>query len=107
MDYETRVRGYFDSFVHRDWERLTAGMSEDFTFTSQYDDHISKDEFRTRCLDVVESIGFLDVDRVVQEGSDVFVRYRGQINGQNVQNVEHFVFEAGMLKSVTVFFGRP
>lgn len=106
MDYENAVRGYFEAFLKRDWEWMESRLSDDFTFTSQYDDHISKQEFKRDCWDMVEDVGPFDVAIVMSKGSDVMVRYKGSVNGQDVQNVEHFVFEGEKLRSVTVFFGR-
>jgi hypothetical protein len=44
---------------------------------------------------------------MLADGDEAFLWYKSRINGENVQNTEHFAFENGKIKSVTVFFGRP
>jgi hypothetical protein len=48
-----------------------------------------------------------DVISIMENGDEVFIRYKGRINGTQVQNTEHFILRDGKIKEVTVFFGRP
>ncbi|MBW3563731.1 MAG: nuclear transport factor 2 family protein [Acidobacteria bacterium] len=107
MSHAEAVKGYFEAFAERDWERFSRKLSPRFSFTSQYDDAIGLEEFRRRCWDAVESVSRFEIVAILERADDVMVRYKGRVNGQEVQNVEHFVFEGETLRSVTVFFGRP
>ena len=44
------IRKYFAAFLAQDRQTLEEGLSDDFTFTSPRDDHISKSSFFERCL---------------------------------------------------------
>lgn len=90
------------------WEVVKNGLTEDFTFTSPYDDHLNIKEFKEKCWDSVKQIGEFEIVKFAENENEKFVRYKNTINGEKVQNVEHLVFdEEGKLKSVTVFFGLP
>ncbi len=107
MDRKSTIRTYFMAWEDRDWDAARALLSENFTFTSQYDDHIGLDTYKTRCWDSIRSLGKFNIHTILADGRDVFVRYANVVNGQRVQNIEHFVIEDGLLQEVTVFFGRP
>src|SRR5207247_278091 len=50
------IRTYFAAFLANDKKTLEEGLSDDFTFTSPRDDHISKATFFERCLPGSENI---------------------------------------------------
>lgn len=107
MKYKTRIEKILKAWTKRDWEFVADGLADDFTFTSQYDDHISKKEFKEKCWDKIEEIGEFEIVTIVESETEAFVRYKNSLNGEKVQNAEHFVFEDDRIKAVTVFFGRP
>ena len=85
---------------------MEASITPDFTFTSPYDDHIDRGTYKSKCWDTVKDMGEFDFVSISNE-NEAFVRYRNTINGGQVQNTEHFIFEGGKLKEVVVFFGLP
>lgn len=108
MKYKTRIVEIFNAWTNRDWDFMESNLAEDFTFMSQYDDHIKTAEFKKKCWDTIEQIGEFEIVTVIENGAEAFVRYKNTINDERVQNAEHLVFDdADKLKSVTVFFGRP
>lgn len=108
MKYKTRIEQIFKAWTTRDWDFVKSNFAEDFTFTSQYDDHIKTGEFKSKCWDTIEQIGEFEIATVVENEREAFVRYKNTINREHVQNAEQYVFDNdGKIKSVTVFFGRP
>lgn len=108
MKYKTRIENIFKAWTDRDWDFVRDGLAEDFTFTTQYDDHIDKTTFKNKCWDTVTQIGEFEIVTIVEGENEAFVRYKNTINDEKVQNAEQFIFdENDKIKSVTVFFGRP
>lgn len=107
MQHHPNVRDYFIAWQKRDWDFVEKHLAPGFTFTSQYDDHIGQAEYKQKCWNSVREIGVYEFIRVVDDENEAIVRYRCHINGMDVHNMEHLVFEDGKLKEVNVFFGRP
>jgi len=108
MKYKTRIEKIFKAWTDRDWEFVRDGLAEDFTFTSPHDAQLNKENFKEKCWDNISQIGEFEIVTVAENEREAFVRYKNTLNGEKVQNAEHFVFDAEeKLKSVTVFFGRP
>jgi hypothetical protein len=107
VEIETLVKKMFLAWQERDWDFVENATTDGFTFTSMYDDHLDKREYKQKCWDSVKEIEAFDFVTFMENGKEAFVRYKGRINGMSVQNTEHFVFEDGKIKEITVFFGRP
>lgn len=108
MKYKTRIEKIFKAWTDRNWDFFESGLAEDFTFTTQYDDHIDKTTFKSKCWDTVKQIGEFEIVTLLEGENEAFVRYKNTINDEKVQNAEQFVFDTEeKIKSVTVFFGRP
>lgn len=108
MNYQQKIQEIFNAFTNRDWEYISYEIADDFTFTSQYDDHIDQATFKDKCWDRINQIGEFDIVTILEGDGEAIVRYKNTINGERVQNAEHLVFNSeGKLRSVTVFFGRP
>lgn len=97
---------YFDSYEKADRAAVDALLAEDFTFTSPWDDHISKARFFEHCFPHAGSFGFKRPMRIVAEGDEAFVRYETVFkSGGGFRNMEYMRFEQGRLSSIEVFFG--
>lgn len=108
MKYKKRIEEIFKAWTDRNWEFVRDGLAEDFTFTSPHDALINKENFKEKCWDNIEQIGEFEIVAISENGSEAFVRYKNTLNGEKVQNAEHFIFDTKeKIKSVTVFFGRP
>lgn len=108
MKYKETIEEIFKAWTNRNWEFVRDGLAEDFTFTSPHDAELNKQNFREKCWDKISQLDEFEIVTVAENEQEAFVRYKNTVNGEKVQNAEHFVFDSdGKLKSVTVFFGRP
>jgi ketosteroid isomerase-like protein len=107
MRHNGMIKAFFQAWAARDWDFVEASITLDFTFTSPYDDHIDRETYKSKCWDTVKEIGKFEFVSIIGNGNEAFVRYRNTINGEKVQNTEHFIFEGEKLKAVVVFFGLP
>ena len=100
------VRHYFDSWEKADRPALEAVLAEDFTFTSPWDDHISKARYFEHCFPHAGTFGFRRPMTIMAEGDEAFVRYETVFkSGGGFRNMEYFRFEGGRVRSIEVFFG--
>ncbi|MDB4951513.1 MAG: ketosteroid isomerase-like protein [Gemmatimonadetes bacterium] len=100
------ARRYFDAFQNADRATMEAGLAEDFTFTSPYDDHISRAAYFERCWPHAGSFRFCDEMKIFAQGDECFVLYQTDgKRGGTFRNTELFRFRGDQLVSVEVFFG--
>lgn len=102
----TLIRKYFSAFLAHDRETLEAGLSDDFTFTSPRDDHISKAEFFERCFPGSTQFLTHHIDKLFVQDNEAFVLYQAELkNGTTFRNVEYYKIEGNKIKEVEVYFG--
>ncbi|GAC1654761.1 MAG: nuclear transport factor 2 family protein [Ktedonobacteraceae bacterium] len=100
------IRKYFSAFLAHDRETLEEGLSDDFTFTSARDDHISKAEFFERCFPGSEQFLTHDIEKLFVQDNEAFVLYQAELkNGTKFRNVEYYKIEGNKIKEVEVYFG--
>ena len=100
------IRGYFAAYRTRERKVLEDGFADDFTFTSPYDDHISKAEYFERCWPVSSSQMTSEIECIIEQGEEAFVTYRvATTKGETFRNTEFFVFAGDRVKSIDVYFG--
>lgn len=103
-----RVREYFDAFNAADRERFASLLSEDFHFTSPYDDHIDRSAYFARCWPQAGQFRHHEIKTIISSGDLCFVTYEARgPSGTSVRNTELFRFQDGLLESIEVFFGLP
>jgi ketosteroid isomerase-like protein len=103
---EDLIRTYFAAFLAQDRQALEESLSEDFTFTSPYDDHISKAEFFERCLPGSENFRRVEIERIFVSGNEAFMRYQAELkDGSTFRNTEFIRVEGDKLRDVEVYFG--
>ncbi len=107
MKNQTLIESYLLAWQKRDWDFVESVLAEDFTFTSPYDDRIELREYKEKCWNTIREIGEFEFVAIIENETEAFARYRNRINGEPVQNAEHFIFRDGKLKGIVVFFGRP
>jgi hypothetical protein len=107
VETETFIRNIFSAWQKRDWDFIESALADGFTFTSPYDDHLDKAEYKQKCWYAVKEVEEYEFVSIMEKRDEAFVRYRGRLNGMAVQNTEHFIFQNGKIKEITVFFGRP
>jgi ketosteroid isomerase-like protein len=102
------IRSLFAAYESRDRKSLEELLSEDFRFTSPYDDRIDKATYFDRCWPTSTS-GYIRenvVERLLVEGDEAFVLYRCLTReGKQFRNTEHFLFAGDRVKAINVYFG--
>src|SRR6266516_6154038 len=101
----TVIRRYFAAFLAKDRKTLEEGLSEDFTFTSPRDDHISKATFFERCLPGSDQFLTLQIEKLFVNGNEAFVRYQAELkDGTTFRNTEYIRIEGNKIREVEVYF---
>jgi ketosteroid isomerase-like protein len=100
------VRTYFAAFFSQDRNTLEEGLSDDFTFTSPRDDHISKTTFFERCFPNSEQFRAHHIEQLFAQGNEAFLRYQAELkDGTTFRNTEYIRIEGNKIKEVDVYFG--
>ena len=100
------ARRYFRTYQAADREGLEALLADDFTFTSPWDDHISRERYFAHCFPHAGSFRFREPMKVFAEGDEAFVMYETEgKTGGTFRNTEFFRFEGDRIRSIDVFFG--
>jgi ketosteroid isomerase-like protein len=101
------IRNYYGAYESKDRAVLDGSLTNDFTFTSPNgDNHIDLKKYFEKCWPEAGKIDRFDVDKVIGNGDEAFVRYRCvTTSGRSFRNAEYFKFENGKIKEIEVFFG--
>ena len=100
------IRRIFAAYLANDREFVEDAFSEDFRFTSPYDDNIDKPAFFERCWKGSDWIERHELERIFVQGDEAFVTYRCIAKGgRDFRNTEFFVFAGDKVKRVDVYFG--
>lgn len=100
------ARRYFEVYQAADREALEALLHEDFTFTSPWDDHISRARYFEHCFPHAGEFRFRFPLKIFVHGDEAVIIYHtdGKTGGA-FHNAELFKFEDGRIRSIDVFFG--
>ena len=100
------IRNYFAAFLAQDRKTLEDGLSEDFTFTSPYDDHINKTTFFERCLPGSVNFRRVEIEKLFVEGNEAFMRYKAELkDASTFRSTEYIRVEGNRIREVEVYFG--
>src|SRR6266545_4604534 len=100
------VRGLFAAYMSNDRNAVENAFTDDFRFTSPYDDKIDKATYFERCWRVSDWIERQDLERIVDEGEAAFVTYRCVArDGKSFRNTEFFTFAGDKIRRIDVYFG--
>lgn len=101
------IRKCFQAYESKTREVIEEILSDDFVFSSPYDNFINKEEYFKRCWPHSADMKTITVEKIFAEGNEAFVRYECVMNdGKSFRNTEFFTAENGKIKSVDVYFGR-
>jgi ketosteroid isomerase-like protein len=101
------VRQYFAAYEAKDRQLVDGLLSGDFTFTSPIDDRIDRATYFKKCWPNSARIRTIAIERIVEHGSEAFVRYRSELfSGAEFRNTEIMRTEGGKIVEVDVYFGR-
>jgi hypothetical protein len=96
----------YDAFSRGDRPSFESLITDDFRFTSPYDDAIDRAEFFERCWPNHTRQKQLTVQRIGLDGAGAFVTYDVEFrDGHRAENTEWLAFRDGKVKSVDVYFG--
>lgn len=101
------VRKYYKGWELKDWHAFDLLLTDDFTFTSPIDAHISKSAFKKGCWDTqIPFIGHFDLEHVVGTGNHALVMYLCHTtNEKTFRNVEHLRLKGAQVEAVECYFG--
>jgi len=106
QEISTAVRTYFRAYETNDRNLMEGLLAADFTFSSPYDDHISRDVYFERCWPNAERIRSYTFENIAADGSQAFIRYVLTLkDGPQFHNTELFTLKDGKISSVEVYFG--
>ena len=100
------IRGIFAAYLANDRAFVAEALSDDFRFTSPYDDNIDKPTYFERCWKGSDWIERHELERIFVEGDEAFAAYRCVAKGgKTFRNTEFFVFDGDKVKRIDVYFG--
>ena len=104
--HEKNVKEWYTAFVNKDWSLMEQVLADGFTFSSPLDDHIDLKAFKGKCWPNAYKIKKVDVDKIVENGNDVFVIMNGwTTDGKLFRNTDYFQLKDGKIRAYECFFG--
>jgi len=100
------IRAIFAGYLSNDRKLVEDSLSDDFRFTSPYDDSIDKPTYFERCWNNSDWIERHELEKIFVEGDAAFVTYLCVAKGgKTFRNTEFFVFDGDKVKRIDVYFG--
>jgi ketosteroid isomerase-like protein len=100
------IRALFAAYMSNDRASVENSFTDDFTFTSPYDDRIDKASYFERCWRVSDWIERQQLQKIFVEGEEAFVTYEVVTrDGKCFRNTEFFRFAGDKISSIDVYFG--
>jgi len=100
------IRKLFAAYLSNDRKAVEAAFTDDFRFTSPYDDEIDKATYFERCWQVPDWIELQTLETIMVDGEAAFVTYRCVAKGgKSFRNTEFFRFEGDRIRRIDVYFG--
>jgi ketosteroid isomerase-like protein len=100
------IRAIFAAYLANDRQRVEDAFTDDFHFTSPYDDNLDKPTYFVRCWRDSGWIASHELERIFVDGNEAFVTYRcAARDGKSFRNTEFFAFDGDKVKRIDVYFG--
>ena len=100
------IRQIFAAYLAGDRRFVEDAFSDDFRFTSPFDDAIDKPTYFERCWKNSVWIERHELERIFVQGDEAFVTYHCVARGgRDFRNTEFFAFEGDKVKRIDVYFG--
>lgn len=97
---------FFSAFIEQDKQLADKLLTEDFTFTSQYDDRINKETYFEKCWPNKDRIKHQEIEKIIAQDNEAFILYKSElVDGSKFRNTEHIILSDGQIKEVNVYFG--
>jgi ketosteroid isomerase-like protein len=105
---EELVRTYYNAWETNEWHPIDVLLTDDFTFTSPVDDHISKSAFKKGCWDTQHAlIERHDLTHLIATGDEAFVMYVCHTkSGKLFRNVEYLRLKDQKVQAIECYFGE-
>jgi ketosteroid isomerase-like protein len=100
------IHALFAAYRANDRASVENCFTEDFRFTSPYDDRIDKAAYFERCWRVSDWIERQQLEKIFVEDGEAFVTYEVVTKeGKRFRNTEFFRFDGDKIRSIDVYFG--
>ena len=100
------IRALFAAYRANNREAVENSFTDDFRFTSPYDDGIDKTSYFATCWHNSDWIERQQLEKIFVEGEEAFVTYQVVTkDGKSFRNTEFFVFDGGRIKRIDVYVG--
>jgi len=100
------IRAIFAAYLSSNRKLVVDVLSDDFRFTSPYDDNIDKPTYFERCWKSSDWIERHELEKIFVDGDEAFVTYLCVAKGgKSFRNTEFFAFEGDKVKRIDVYFG--
>jgi ketosteroid isomerase-like protein len=100
------VRRAFEAFQSREREVFDGLLADGFSFHSQHDPDLDRDGYFERCWPNAGHMRSQEIDRVVEDGDEVFIRYQVERHdGTKFRNAELITVRDGKMARVEVYYG--
>ena len=100
------IRSLFAAYLQNDRRAVEAVFTDDFRFTSPYDDEIDRATYFERCWRVSDWIERQELERIMVEGEAAYVTYRCVTKeGKSFRNTEAYAFAGDRIRRIDVYFG--
>jgi ketosteroid isomerase-like protein len=100
------IRALFAAYLANDRKAVEDALTDDFRFTSPYDDRIDKKTYFERCWRDPGWIERHELEKIFVESDEAFVTYKCLARGgKSFRNTEFFAFEGDKIKRIDVYFG--
>lgn len=103
---EQIVRQYFKAYEAGDRQMIEQLLSNDFRFSSPYDNRIDKNLYMKICWPPHANFSHYDFKTILSDGDDVMLRYECETEHfGRLKNAEYFRLKDGMIVEIVVYFG--
>lgn len=103
---EQIVRQYFRAYETGDRQMIEQLLSDDFHFSSPYDDRIDKAHYMERCWPTHTGFRRYNFKSIMTHGDDVLLRYECETENFGIlNNAEYFKVKHELIEEVVVYFG--
>ncbi|KRR22126.1 ketosteroid isomerase [Bradyrhizobium lablabi] len=100
------IRAIFRAYLSNDRKFVEDAFSDEFRFTSPFDDNIDKATYFARCWQNSDWIERHELERIFVDGDAAFVTYRCVAkDSKSFRNTEFFVFDGDKVRRIDVYFG--
>jgi ketosteroid isomerase-like protein len=100
------IRALFAAYRANDRKAVESSFTDDFIFTSPYDDRIDKATYFERWRPVSDWIERQQLETIFAEGEEAFVTYEVVAkDGKSFRNTEFYRFDGERIRRIDVYFG--